>query len=169
MLRPASRLRARLLSLLSLAVCAANCARTPPDPSLYIPGIWPTVDASRRISSPFGTRTDPITGRQQFHAGIDIAAARKSEVVATAHGRVVDRGRDRGGYGKYIEVDHGNGYVTRYAHLAYIKANIGKDVKRGDRLGRVGMTGRATGAHVHYEVRRDGKPIDPKPFLPGAP
>ena len=90
----------------------------------------------------------------------------KAPVVATAYGRVADKGSDRHGYGKYVLLDHGNGYETLYAHLSDIEVKKGKRVKRGQLIGKSGKSGRATGPHVQYEVRLDGKPVDPRALLP---
>ena len=157
---------ARRLFLAFLIVLAVSCVRgrRGVGPSAYVPGIWPTGPAARQISSPFGYRKDPFTRQRRFHTGIDIAGPKKSPVVATAHGRVVFAGRN-GNYGKTVIIDHGSGYQTRYAHLARIKTKKGKRVKRGEVIGKLGQTGRATGPHLHYEVRRNGKPVDPRPYL----
>jgi murein DD-endopeptidase MepM/ murein hydrolase activator NlpD len=140
--------------------CAASCAHTRPrDTAAYIPTGWPSNDPARQIMSAYG----PRNGR--LHAGIDIDARRKSPVVSTAYGTVEDTGRDRGGYGKYVLINHGNGFETLYAHLAWIKTKRGKYVERGDRIGKVGKTGNSTGYHIHYEIRRDGKAINPAPYM----
>lgn len=120
------------------------------------------VDRSR-ISSPFGLRRmHPILRRVLPHTGVDYAAASGTPVHATADGVVSVAGR-RGGYGTMVEVRHPNGYSTRYAHLSSLSARaiVGSVVEQGDVIGRVGMTGLATGPHLHYEVRRRGQPIDP--------
>ena len=144
-----------------------GCARFGPKagPADYVPSIWPTPEAHGPISSSFGVRKDPFTGESRFHNGIDIAAPKKSPVVATACGRVTFAGKTRGGYGKLVRIDHQNGYQTCYAHLRRIKTRCGKFVKRGEKIGAVGATGRATGSHLQYEVRKNGKPVDPQPFL----
>jgi len=147
------------------AVIALGCAGRPPDPSLWVPKGWPVLHDDRCISSGYGYRTDPITGRRRFHGGIDIAAPKKVDVVATANGKVLATGRDRGGYGKFVVIDHGNGYTTRYAHLAWIKTKRGKRVERGDVIGKLGKTGRTTGFHLHYEVHLNGRTEDPRGYL----
>lgn len=126
--------------------------------SAYVPSGWPTAADARAIASPFG----PRNGR--LHSGIDISAPEKSPVFATACGRVTFAGRDRGGYGKYVIVDHG-AYETLYAHLARIKTKPNKNVRRGQVIGRAGKTGNASAVHVHYEIRQNAKPIDPAPLL----
>lgn len=125
------------------------------------PNILPTLDARRRISSRFGNHKDPFSKRLQFHAGLDISATPKSPVLATAKGTVVKSERD-GDLGNVIEIDHGNGFRTLYAHLNKLLANVGDTVTRGDTIGLLGTTGRSTGYHVHYEVFKNGKNIDPE-------
>jgi murein DD-endopeptidase MepM/ murein hydrolase activator NlpD len=117
-------------------------------------------------SSSWGKRTDPIDGTSKFHAGLDLAAAADSPVRAAGSG-VVTRAGAAGGYGNLVVVDHGGGLETRYAHLAHIKVEVGQTVGPGDVVGGVGATGRATGPHLHFEVRRDGHAVDPKGEIPG--
>jgi murein DD-endopeptidase MepM/ murein hydrolase activator NlpD len=112
------------------------------------------------ISSTFGARSDPFTGRRAFHEGIDFAGREGNDIVAVASGVVTWAG-DRYGYGQMVEVNHGNGYTTRYAHNAENLVNVGDTVKRGDVIARMGDTGRATGPNLHFEVLRDGRPVDP--------
>lgn len=118
----------------------------------------------KKISSRYGTRRDPFTGRAAVHGGIDYKARRGTPVLATATGKVVKAGR-HGGYGKLVEIDHGNGITTRYAHLSRIKVKIGQRVKKGGVVGKVGSTGRSTGPHLHYEVRRSGRTMNPIHFV----
>lgn len=118
----------------------------------------------KKISSRYGTRRDPFTGRAAVHGGLDYKARRGTPVLATATGKVVKAGR-HGGYGKLVEIDHGNGITTRYAHLSRIKVKIGQRVKKGGVVGKVGSTGRSTGPHLHYEVRRKGKTMNPIHFV----
>jgi murein DD-endopeptidase MepM/ murein hydrolase activator NlpD len=119
------------------------------------------LEGSHRVSSAFGARrVHPILHRVLPHLGVDLAAPRGMPVHATADGVVVDAGW-HGGYGNLVEVQHPNGYSTRYAHLSAILVRPGTPVKQGDELGRVGMTGLATGPHLHYEVRRGGRAVDP--------
>jgi len=121
------------------------------------------------VSSPFGYRTDPFLGRLELHPGVDLVQDYGSEIHATADGRVTHAG-PMGGYGDMVELDHGNGLVTRYGHLSEILVAEGQEVKAGALLGRLGSTGRSTGPHLHYEVRVDGEPVDPERFLAaGAP
>lgn len=156
------------LALAVLVVTMASCAhgRHPSDPSCYVPSIWPVARGESTVTSEFGSRKDPYTGEQRFHKGIDIAAPMKTPVVATAYGRVEDKGSDRSGYGKYVLLEHGNGYETLYAHLSSIEVKKDKYVTRGQVIGKVGHSGRANGSHVQYEVRLDGKPIEPRGLLP---
>jgi murein DD-endopeptidase MepM/ murein hydrolase activator NlpD len=112
------------------------------------------------ISSAFGSRSDPITGRLASHTGVDFAGRLGSDVVAVASGVVTWAG-DRYDYGQMVEVNHGNGYATRYAHNAENLVSVGDTVKRGDVIAKMGETGRATGPNLHFEVLRDGRKVDP--------
>ncbi|WP_432443346.1 M23 family metallopeptidase [Neorhizobium galegae] len=116
------------------------------------------------ITSRFGNRIDPFLGRLALHAGIDFDAETGATVRATGAGRVTVAG-DSSGYGNMVEIDHGHGITTRYGHLSRILVSEGDLVSSGDIIGRAGSTGRSTGPHVHYEVRRDGAAIDPIHFL----
>ncbi|MFZ1813037.1 MAG: M23 family metallopeptidase [Rhizobiaceae bacterium] len=116
------------------------------------------------ISSAFGRRSDPFLGTVAMHSGMDFRAPMGASVRVTANGMVVDAGRN-GGYGNMVEVDHGNGFKTRYAHLSAISVKTGDKVRLGDEVGKVGSTGRSTGPHLHYEVRRSGEAVDPARFL----
>ena len=116
------------------------------------------------MSSPFGYRADPFLGRAALHPGVDLVQAYGAEIKATAMGRVIHAG-PMGGYGNAVDIDHGNGIVTRYGHMSEVIASEGQVVKAGDAIGRIGSTGRSTGPHLHYEVRLDGEPVDPERFL----
>ncbi|SFK31368.1 Murein DD-endopeptidase MepM and murein hydrolase activator NlpD, contain LysM domain [Methylophaga sulfidovorans] len=116
------------------------------------------------VSSFYGNRIDPFNGKKTFHEGIDIAAKEGSPVMAVADG-IVSWVGERGGYGGLVEIDHGNGYVTRYAHNKTIKVSKGVRVSKGEVVALMGSTGRSTGPHVHYEVLRDGKHINPYSFI----
>lgn len=116
------------------------------------------------ITSEFGMRTDPFTGLQQLHAGMDFSAEIGSRVSAPADGKVI-YARRRGAYGKSIEIEHVHGLTTRYAHLSEINVREGQKVKRGQAIGAIGNTGRSTGPHLHYEVRLNGVPQDPARFI----
>ncbi len=116
------------------------------------------------ISSRFGTRTDPFTGRRAFHKGVDFAARAGAEIVAVASGVVIWSG-PRHGYGELVEINHGNGYVTRYAHNADNLVAVGDTVKRGQVIARMGRTGRATGPNLHFEVLLNDRPVDPLTYI----
>ena len=119
-------------------------------------------DAS--VSSPFGYRGDPFLGLLALHPGVDLVQAYGDEIHATGAGRVVHAG-PMGGYGIMVEIDHGNGLATRYAHMSEVLVEEGQEVAKGAVLGRIGSSGRSTGPHLHYEVRVDGEPVDPERFL----
>jgi murein DD-endopeptidase MepM/ murein hydrolase activator NlpD len=124
---------------------------------------WAGPLRTMRVSSPYGLRRmHPILRRVLPHTGVDYAATRGTPVYATADG-VISGAGDRGGYGNLVEIQHPNGYTTRYAHLSRIAPGVhgGVPVKQGELVGYVGMTGRATGPHLHYEVRRNGRAMDP--------
>lgn len=125
------------------------------------PSIWP---AHGWLSSIVGSRTDPITGGADYHAGLDISADHGSPVYATADGVVIHASRE-GAYGNLITIDHGYGLETRYGHLSGYEVKPGAKVKRGEVVGRVGATGRATGSHLHYEVRVNGRLLNPLQLL----
>ncbi len=130
-----------------------------------IPSIWPVVG---KLESGVGGRRNPFGGRGfEYHEGQDIDAARGTPVQVAATGRVTIAGWQRG-YGNVVYVDHGAGLSTRYGHLSEIDVSIGQTVTRGQRIGLVGSTGRSTGPHLHYEVRINNQPVDPRPYLPGA-
>jgi murein DD-endopeptidase MepM/ murein hydrolase activator NlpD len=125
------------------------------------PSIWPVRGW---VTSRFGSREDPLTGGKTAHTGIDIAGPHGKEIVSTADGTVVFAGVE-GSYGKVVVVDHGYGMKTRYAHLASITAGAGDVVKRGQAIGKLGNTGRSTGPHLHYEVRVNGVPQNPRNYI----
>ena len=116
------------------------------------------------LTSPFGYRADPFLGRLALHPGVDLAEAYGAEIHAAAAGRVEHAG-PAGGYGIMVEIDHGNGLATVYAHMSEALVEEGQEVDRGAVLGRLGSTGRSTGPHLHYEVRVDGEPVDPERYL----
>ena len=129
------------------------------------PSIWPVIADDSWISSGFSySRLHPLLGYRRPHPGVDISAAQGSPVVATGAGRVVSAGRQRG-YGGFVEVDHGDGYRTRYAHLARVDVGVGQQVDRGDKIGEVGRSGLATGPNLHYEIRIDDRPVNPWDYL----
>ena len=116
------------------------------------------------FTSGFGVRSDPFLGRPAMHTGLDFRAATGDPVRATANGKVVSSGW-AGGYGRMVEIDHGNGLSTRYGHLSEINVKVGDVIKIGQVIGAVGSTGRSTGPHLHYETRIDGEAVDPQKFL----
>jgi murein DD-endopeptidase MepM/ murein hydrolase activator NlpD len=120
--------------------------------------------SSGYISSSFGTRTDPFTGRNAFHKGVDFAGREGAEVIAVAAGIVIWSG-ERYGYGQLVEVNHGNGYVTRYAHNVDNLVAVGDTVRRGQVIARMGDTGRATGPNLHFEVLLNDKPVNPLSYV----
>lgn len=128
----------------------------------HIPTAWPTN--SSKITSEFGVRTDPFNYSSAFHTGIDIEGNRGAPVYAGADGIVV-LAEYYGGYGNAIIIRHSNTHKTLYGHLSKIKVQVGDQVKKGEMIGLVGSTGRSTGPHLHYEVLKNGVPIDPSPFM----
>lgn len=132
----------------------------------YLPSMWAHMG---KINNEYGFRRNPFGGRTyEFHAGMDIDGERGDMVVAPANGVVIKAGWT-GGYGNMIEVDHQNGLTTRYGHLSKIEVAVGDAIGRGQLLGLVGSTGRSTGPHLHYELRLNDKPINPRRFLPPEP
>jgi murein DD-endopeptidase MepM/ murein hydrolase activator NlpD len=125
------------------------------------PSIWP---ARGWVTSDFGTRIDPYTAERRMHQGIDIATPHGQPVYTPSDGTVVFAGTENG-YGKVLVIDHGYGVKTRYAHLAEIFTRAGERVNRGDKVAAVGNTGRSTGPHLHYEVRVNGIPENPRKFI----
>lgn len=123
---------------------------------------WPVTGS---VTSGFGDRKNPLGPGDDFHPGLDIAAESGTPIAAAAPGRVVSVGPD-GGYGNLIVLDNGNGVTTRYAHCSQIFARVGEAVSAGQTIGAVGSTGASTGPHLHFEVRIDGNPVDPSPYLP---
>jgi len=148
--------RSRQLAALETLILSRELARQ------VVPGGRPVE--SGYISSFFGKRADPFTGESAFHAGLDFAGAPGTRVLAVADGVVSYAGRDRG-YGKLVEITHGGGYVTRYAHNASVLVQPGQTVRRGDPIALMGSTGRSTGPHVHFEVLRGGRPVNPMSFV----
>ena len=131
-----------------------------------IPQVVPA--AGTHISSGFGFRNDPFSGSPAFHAGLDFKGPVGAPIYAAARGKVAFVGR-RPGYGNCVEIDHGNGIRTRYAHMSAFRARVGEPVIAGQPIGAVGSTGRSTGPHLHFEVRLHDQPVNPRPFLEVAP
>jgi murein DD-endopeptidase MepM/ murein hydrolase activator NlpD len=125
------------------------------------PSIWPTHGW---LSSSAGYRSDPFTGERDFHPGLDISADKGDPIYSTADG-IVTHAASAGNYGNLVIVDHGYGLETRYGHMSAFKVKMGQKVKRGDLLGLVGSTGRATSSHLHYEVRANGRILNPLQLL----
>jgi murein DD-endopeptidase MepM/ murein hydrolase activator NlpD len=129
------------------------------------PSLWPVVG---KLETGVGGRHNPFTGRGwEYHEGQDIDAPFGTSVLAAAGGKVTIAQYQRG-YGKVVYLDHGNGLSTRYGHLSEIEVSVGQSVTRGATLGKVGSTGRSTGPHLHYEVRVNNHPVNPREYLPGA-
>jgi len=131
-----------------------------------VPQVLPAANWS--ISSGFGYRRDPFTGHGAMHAGLDFKAGYGAPIHAAADGKVSFVGR-KAGYGNVIEVSHGNGLMTRYAHMSAFRARVGQDVAAGDVIGAIGSSGRSTGPHLHFEVRINDRAVNPRPFLEAAP
>jgi len=149
--------------LLLCSSCATGRADLRRKGPAMVPSIWPVQDEDTSISSKFGLRGQGAATRH--HNGVDITAKKGAPVLAAADGMVLFSGR-AGSYGRAIQIAHGNGIETCYAHLRKCIAKKGKSVRQGDRIGKVGKSGNADGYHLHYEVRIYGNPTDPAPFLP---
>ena len=132
---------------------------------LAIPSQKPVKDF--RFTSSFGVRSDPFRSTAAMHAGLDMAAPVGTPIYATADG-IVDRAGWANGYGNLVEINHGKGVQTRYGHLSRILVAPNSRVRRGDLIALMGSTGRSTGSHLHYEVRLDGRAVNPIPFLQSA-
>jgi murein DD-endopeptidase MepM/ murein hydrolase activator NlpD len=145
----------KLAAMESLLLNRTLKAQTYPD-GIPVAGGW--------ISSLFGMRTNPLSGRQEFHEGIDFAGKPRSPVLAVADGIVTWSGR-RAGYGNLVEITHGDGYMTRYAHNHENLVSVGQQVSKGQPIAIMGSTGRTTGPHVHFEVVQNGKTVNPKNFI----
>jgi murein DD-endopeptidase MepM/ murein hydrolase activator NlpD len=153
----ASQLPARKLSLLDLLEGLEGQSQR----WAATPAIWPT---NGFVTSGYGNRTSPFTGRTQFHEGLDIAADFGTTVVAPARGRVIFVGMD-GPFGRKVELDHGYGIRSHYAHLSKAFVKRGETVERGTPIAAVGSTGRSTGPHLHYGVELNGRTVDPTNYI----
>jgi murein DD-endopeptidase MepM/ murein hydrolase activator NlpD len=131
--------------------------------AIAVPSDKPVKTAA--FTSGYGVRSDPFRGGAAMHAGIDLAGPHGTPIYATADGMVTTAKWNSGGYGNLIKVDHGRGIETRYGHLAQMLVRDGQQVMRGQLIGRMGSTGRSTGNHLHYEVRIDGRAVNPIPFM----
>ena len=129
---------------------------------LFTPNIWPVRGM---ITSHYGNRADPFSGEEELHLGLDISALYNTQIHAPADGVILYAAR-KAAYGNLLIIDHGNGLTTRYGHLARPLVKVGQTVKRGDIVGLVGTTGRTTAPHLHYEVRRNDRPVNPRTYLP---
>jgi murein DD-endopeptidase MepM/ murein hydrolase activator NlpD len=129
-----------------------------------IPSAQPVRDMAN-FTSGFGVRSDPFRGRAAMHGGVDLAGPTGTPIYATADGIVGRSEYNNGGYGNLVEINHGQGIQTRYGHLSRRIAEAGQRVRRGDLIGLMGSTGRSTGSHLHYEVRIDGRAVNPVPFM----
>ena len=131
--------------------------------AIAVPSEKPVKTAA--FTSGYGVRSDPFRGAAAMHAGIDLAGPLGTPIYATADGVVSDAGYNNGGYGNLVKIDHGRGIETRYGHMSAILVSPGQRVVRGQQIGRMGSTGRSTGSHLHYEVRIDGRAVNPIPFM----
>ena len=134
------------------------------DGVIAIPSDKP-VRMNVEFTSGFGVRSDPFQHGAAMHPGIDLAGSYGTPIYATADGTVLRAGWNSGGYGNLVEIDHGRGITTRYGHMSAILVTPGQHVTRGQQVGRMGSTGRSTGNHLHYEVRIDGRAVNPIPFM----
>ena len=116
------------------------------------------------MSSRFGRRSDPFTGRVTWHNGVDFAGKKGSDIISVAAG-VVTWSADRSGYGEMVEVNHGSGFSTRYGHAEKLLVKAGDVVKKGQVIAHMGSSGRSTGPHVHFEVYKHGRPVDPASYI----
>ena len=121
--------------------------------------------ANTYVAAPFGNRIDPITGGHEFHKGLDLNGQTGDPIHAAADGIVMRSDFDNGGYGNVVDIDHGNGYATRYGHCSKLLVKVGDLVHAGDVIAKVGSTGHSTGAHLHFEVWINGAPVNPQPYL----
>ncbi len=133
------------------------------DGAIAVPSDKPVKTAD--FTSGYGVRSDPFKGRAAMHAGIDLAGPVGTPIYATADGTVSDASYNSGGYGNLVKLDHGRGIETRYGHMSSLLVRAGQRVSRGQLIGRMGSTGRSTGSHLHYEVRIDGRAVNPIPFM----
>ncbi len=146
--------------LIGLVLASQACASgKAPRQRAEIPNGWPVERSRVVVTAEFG-----VPRGHSRHEGIDLAAPAGTPVRSTADGRVIVAEKD-GRYGRTVVIDHGDGYRTRYAHLKKIETSEGRRVERGELIGRVGKSGNASGTHLHYEVLRNGVPVDPRAFL----
>lgn len=158
----AGSLDAKLTQIEQQIAGVAEAARQHSHALMRVPSRLPVADAG--LTASFGNRIDPFARRQAFHEGLDFAAEAGTPITAAAGGTVVYTGY-RGDYGWMVEIDHGNGLTTRYAHASKVLVTAGQIVVPGERIALVGSTGRSTGPHLHFEVLQSRTPVDPKRFL----
>jgi murein DD-endopeptidase MepM/ murein hydrolase activator NlpD len=156
---PAQNTPMSQLAANALDIVGVSSSEQPTGTTSAVPDISASAAAPGPVTSPFGWRADPLTGRPAFHAGTDIRLAYGQDVQAVAPGRVASVG-DRQGYGLTVVVDHGNGLETRYAHLSGTSVRQGDSVGAGQVIARSGNSGRSTGPHLHLEARQNGRPVD---------
>lgn len=143
-----------------------DLARNKADLLASMPAIQPISNKElTRLASGYGMRIHPIQKIRKMHYGIDFTAPQGTPIYAVGNGKVVKVRKSFSGYGKQVEIDHGYGFVTKYAHMSEFKVKVGQEVKRGELIGLVGNTGSSTAPHVHYEIIKDGKKVDPAPYL----
>jgi murein DD-endopeptidase MepM/ murein hydrolase activator NlpD len=157
---PASESFARALTLVSIARAEAQDL----DARLIDVPLRKPLHGQLEMTSPFGVRIDPFLHEPSMHPGIDFRANVGDPIYATASGKVTHAGWD-GGYGQMVEIDHGEGLVTRYGHMSKVAVAVGQTVRAGQMIGHVGSTGRSTGPHLHYEIRVNGEAVNPAKFL----
>jgi len=135
-------------------------------PANYTGGkfLWPS-NTTRLVTSPYGYRIHPVTGKSRFHAGIDIGAAHGTSILAANDGVVIVSGYNSGGYGNYVVINHGGGYTTLYAHCSSLLVSVGQKVSRGQVIARCGSTGMSTGPHIHFEVQVNGTTTNPMQYF----
>ena len=155
---PSSRAAATLVMSVPTKVAPAHAAPPASDDAFHAPLNAFAIDSS------FGWRRDPINGRREFHAGLDLVAPYGTTVFSAQAGRIIYAARDKS-YGLMVEIDHGDGLTTRYAHLEKILVKRGDEVDVHQQIALLGSTGRSTGPHLHYEVHLDSKLVDPRKFL----
>jgi murein DD-endopeptidase MepM/ murein hydrolase activator NlpD len=130
-----------------------------------LPAIQPVQNKDlTRMASGFGNRMHPILKYVKFHAGMDFTADRGTPIYATGEGKIIQADSKSSGYGRHVRIDHGYGYITLYAHMSKLNVKLGQKVKRGDVIGFVGNSGLSAGPHCHYEVRKNGSPVNPVNF-----
>jgi murein DD-endopeptidase MepM/ murein hydrolase activator NlpD len=156
LLRYRTELQAKSYIQLSQAVCLKS------QELKHVPVLKP---ANGTITSGFGYRSHPLRGGSHFHEGMDIDGNTGDPVYAAGDGVVITAGSPESGYGLQVEIDHGFGYLTKYAHLSSIQARVGQQIKRGEIIGKVGSTGYSTGSHLHYEVIKNGVKVDPAGYI----